>query len=257
MERRTRNVKPFTRLALCVCLSIPAVGCVYGRLNRFRNQLSAFPDHFRVETGERPTVRALSPVLRFDDWGWLTGLPASETVKDGENSSEIYRFGKQAGKDPDERPGEFDLILILQFNARGRLELFQAPARFATILTEENFDKVFRPMKDGSVDSARRATGWTWEDHQVNIPSRADILHFFGKPSETENGSDGTVYRYAYRLEGGERQWNPTGWDAYAAFTFDPETDQVINVKAYKGRMRISVDMRGNENVAEIERLGK
>ncbi len=232
-------------------------GCVYWRLNQFRNHLSAFPDHFRVEESDLPRIVALRPVLKPDDLGWLSGLAASETIESNGDKVERYHYRKQYMDAADDEAGAYDMLLSLYFNERGRAEVFEAPAQFASILTEENFDHVFGPMKDGMIERDRHATGWWWEQQRLNIPNREDIRFFFGVPSYTEPGETLSSYHYAYVLDGNEQRWNPTEWDAYTRFIFDPETEQVLFSETFKGRLHIVVDLRGERNLVQIERLSR
>ena len=241
--------------ALLGCLMLSTAGCVYWRLNQFRNQMSAFPDYYRIEQRDLPTVLALQPVLQPDDLGWLSGLPASSTESHEGRVVEIYHYVKQYRDPAMDENGAFDMIIPAHFNERGRLEAFQFPLRFASILTEENFDEVFRPMRDGHVGRGEHSTGWVWEEHRVNIPVRVDIEFFFGEPYAMVESDEGLVYVYAYRLKGNDTEWNPTGWDAYARFIFEPEEERVIYAKSYMGRLSVTVDLRAPQNVVEIRRL--
>lgn len=232
-------------------------GCVYWRLNQFRNQLSAFPDYFRIEEGERPRIVALRPTLKPDDLGWLSGLAASEFAQGEGRDTEIYRYVKQYRDPADDEAGAYDMVLFLHFNRNGRVEAFEAPSQFASILTEKNFDEVFGPMKNGAIERDRHATGWWWEGHRVNIPLREEIVYFFGVPSFTEDSPYGLSYHYAYLLEGNELRWNPSGWDSYTRFIFCPEEDQVIFSETFKGRLHVVVDLRAERNSVLIERLSR
>ncbi len=244
-------------LQVCVLAGMVLLssGCVYWRLNQFRNQLSAFPDYYRIEERELPTIVAMKPVLQPDDLGWLSGLPASETVQRDGNTLERYHFVKQyAGPDEDEE-GAYDIVLLAHFNEDGRLHEYQAPARFAPLLTEENFEEVFRPMKDGHVERLQQATGWVWEEHKVNIPVREAVRDFLGAPYEVEERGEGLTYTYVYQLQGNDERWNPTGWDMYARFVFEPEEERVVHTESYMGRLQVIVDLRARENLVEIKRL--
>lgn len=236
---------------------VSSSGCVYWRLNQFRNQLSAFPEYFEIQEGNAPQIIARRPVLRPDDLGWLSGLAASETIEVDDQVVEKYRYRKQYQDPADDESAEYDLLLTLRFNQQGRVEAFEAPPQFASILTEENFDEVFRPMKDGTIKRDRHATGWWWEEHRVNIPLREDIVYFFGVPSYTEPTESGESYHYAYFLDGNDERWNPSGWDAYTRFLFDPESDQVVFSETFKGRLHIIVDLREKQNLVQIERLSR
>ena len=240
--------------ALCAAALLLNTGCVYWRLNQFRHQLSSFPENFQIEEGELPAIVAVKPILRPDDFGWLSGLAASDTVVRDEQTTELYLYRKQYRDPADDEDGAYDKRVAFLYNEDQRMHTIEAPARFAPLLTEENFDVVFRPMKEGRVDRGRHATGWFWEEHRVNIPVREDILHFFGVPYAVEERAEGLTYTYAYRVEGNEEEWNPTGWDVYVRFVFEPEEEQVIYTEAYKGRLHIQVDLRAKENLVEIRR---
>lgn len=232
-------------------------GCVYWRLNQFRKQLSDFPSHFRIEERERPTIVALQPVLRPDDLGWLSGLAASDTVEQDGRVTEIYAYVKQYDDSAHDEKGAYDLEVRLLYNDEERLEAVQVPNQFASIVNEKNFDEVFRPMADGYIERMRHATGWLWEEHRVNIPVRDDIEYFFGVPTTVAEADEGLTYTYAYRLQGSttETEWNPTGWDAYVSFVFEPEAERVIYTESYNGRMQIIVDLHAEKNAVEIKRL--
>lgn len=242
---------------LCVCAGLLSMntGCVYWRLHQFRNQLSAFPDYFRIEERELPTIVALEPVLRPDDLGWLSGLPASETTSSGGRTTERYHFVKNHAHPDDDEEGNYDVVLLAHFNEDGRLHEYQTPARFGVFLTEENFDEVFRPMKDGTIERLRHATGWAWKEHKVNIPVRQEIIEFLGIPYSRDVEEEGLVYTYVYQLKGNDVRWNPTGWDMYARFVFEPEEERVVHTESYMGRLRVTVDLRAEENLVEISRL--
>ena len=261
MNSHTKSIRRWIRTSIRGCLLLAVLllgnGCVYWRLNQFRHQLSAFPDHFQIEEGELPRIVALRPILRPDDLGWLSGLEASEFIQEAGREIEIYRYVKQYMDGAEDEQGAYDMVLSLHFNDRGRVEAFEAPAQFASILTEENFDEVFRPMKDGTIERDRHATGWWWEEHRVNIPLREDIVYFFGQPSYVKDSPYGVTYHYAYFLEGNERRWNPSGWDAYTRFIFDPEDEQVVFSETFKGRLHIIVDLRAERNLVQIERLSR
>ncbi len=252
MNRLFRTILLFGCLSAIVLLN---TGCVFWRLNQFRAQLSSFSENFRIEDRDVPTIVALNPMLKPDDLGWLSGLAASETVQRDGLTTEYYRYIKQMHPDDTAEPGDYDLIIPLHFNADDRLIEIQAQERFGAILTEQNFDEVFGPMMDGTVERARQATGWSWEQHRVNIPTRTDIEYFFGHPTETEAVDGGPKYIYGYLLEGNDERWNPTGFDVYAEFLFDPEDDQVVYSESYKGRLHIIVDLREETKQVQIRRL--
>ncbi len=230
-------------------------GCVYWRLNQFRNQLSSFPEYFRIEDRDLPTIVALKPVLQTDDLGWLSGLPATETVSTGRAATETYHFVKYYSDPADDEAGTYDIILLAHFNKDGRLHEYQAPARFGVMLTEENFDEVFRPMKDGTIERLQHATGWAWEEHKVNIPVREAIIDFLGVPYAVEEDEDGLAYTYTYQLRGNDVRWNPKEWDMYVRFVFEPEEERVVHTESYMGRLRVIVDLRAEKNAVEIKRL--
>ena len=252
-------MKRFLRTAI-LCTSLSAVvllntGCVFWRLNQFRSQLSTFSENFRIEDRDVPTIVALNPMLKPDDLGWLSGLAASETKKQEGRTTEYYRYIKTLHPEDVAEPGEYDLLIPLHFNADDRLIEIQAPARFGIILTEQNFNEVFGPMMDGTVERARQSTGWFWEQHRVNIPTRTDIEYFFGHPTRIEESEAGPKYVYGYLLEGNDERWNPTGFDVYAEFLFEPEEERVIYSESYKGRLNITVDLREETKRVEIRRL--
>jgi len=256
MPRRMKNVA-YRLLLVTACAGVLLVnsGCVYWRLNQFRNQMSAFPDYYRIDERDLPTIVALEPVLKPDDLGWLTGLPASETVVTGRLATETYHFVKYYTDPADDEQGAYDIILLAHFNKDGRLHEFQAPARFAVMLTEENFDEVFRPMKDGTIERLQHATGWAWEEHKVNIPVREEIIDFLGVPYDVEEAEEGMAYTYAYQLKGNEVRWNPKEWDMYVRLLFEPEEERVVHSESYMGRLRVTVDLRSTTNVVKIKRL--
>lgn len=230
-------------------------GCVYWRLHQFRNQMSAFPDYYRIEERDLPTIVALKPILQPDDLGWLTGMPASETINAKGKTTEIYHGVKQYADPAMDEGGAYDLVVPVHFNKDGRLYEFQAPARFAPFLTEENFDEVFRPMKDGTIERLQHATGWLWEEHRVNIPVKYEIIDLFGVPYAEEEGEDGLTFIYAYQVKGNDVRWNDTGWDIYFRFLFEPDEQRVVYSESYMGRLRVLVDLRAEKNFVEIKRL--
>ncbi len=241
---------------LILLLTMPLFsGCVYWRLNQFRNQLSAFPDFFRIEERDYPTLVAVRPILRPDDLGWLSGLAASSTETRDGRVVETYHFVKQYGQTGDDEQGRFDLIVPLFFNEQDRLAEIQSPARFAPILTEENFAEVFGPMGGGIIERSRHATGWTWEEHRVNIPVRAEIEEFFGIPFAARAHEEGTAYTYVFQLRGNHAVWNPSGWDLHLYFIFEPEEERVIYTHTYLGRLAIEVNLRETQNLVDISRL--
>ncbi len=243
---------------LAVMLFLPLTGCVYWRLNQFRRQLSAFPDFFHIKEGTQPTVVARQPVLRPDDLGWLSGLAASEFQEANGRAREIYQYIKQP-PDPG-TPGEpapFDIVIDLVFNAQQRLEEVELPLRFAPVITSENFEEVFRPMKDGRLAHADHATDWFWEEHRVQIPVRGDIEHFLGPPRTSEQVDGAWVYHYGYLLAGNTQRWNPTEWDLAIQFQFGPEEEEekVVYAEVFMGRIQVQVDLRGKQNRVQIKRL--
>ncbi len=250
-----RLARTITLMLLGAGILLSNTGCVYWRLNQFRNQMSAFPDYYRIEDRDLPTIVALEPVLKPDDLGWLSGLPATETLSSGRSTTETYHFVKHYADPADDEGGEYDIILLAHFNEDDRLHEYQAPARFAIVLTEENFEEVFRPMKDGSIERLQHATGWSWEEHKVNIPVREEIIDFFGVPYAREEVEEGVAYTYVFQLKGNDVRWNPVEWDMYARFVFEPEEERVVQSESYMGRLRVTVDLRSEKNLVEIKRL--
>jgi hypothetical protein len=213
--------------------------------------MSSFPDYYRIETNALPTIVALKPVLQPDDLGWLTGVEASErtTAKDGATLLR-YRFVTQspAGGNPD-----YDIELLIHYRDN-RLVWFQFPERFAPVLTEKNFDEVFREMDRGRLERAQHATDWNWEVNTIKIPKRADMIHFLGEPHSELRTEDSLVLTYAYRLQGSTSPQNPTGWELYMHYEFDLETGLVNFSDVYLGRLRISVSLAPGDNSVKIKR---
>ncbi len=83
-------------------------------------------------------------------------------------------------------------------------------------------------MKEGSLERMQHATGWLWEEHRVNIPVKEEIMEWFGVPYAVETVEEGQAFIYVYQLKGNEARWNPTDWDLYARFVFEPEEERVI-----------------------------
>lgn len=239
----------------CFAVLIANSGCVYWRLHQFRNQLSAFPGYFEIQEGDVPVIVSLRPVLQPDDLGWLSGLAASETVREDKRVIELYRYRKQYADAAHDEEGAYDLLIQVDFNAQDRMHALHAPARFAPILTEDNFNEVFAPMKDGTIERAKHATGWVWEEHRVNIPTREEIRDFFGTPYTVAEPEEGLTYTFAYLLEGNETRWNPSDWDIWIRFVFEPDEERVVYSETYVGRLHLMVDLRAEKNVVEIQRL--
>jgi hypothetical protein len=252
---KSRIIKNWSLRAALLLLMLTCNGCVYWRLNQFRMQLSDFGEHFRIVEDAVPVIISLNPVLKPDDLGWLSGLPASETrVEDG-RTTEIYHYIKQYENPADDEEGTYDLVFPIRFSSADRLAEVQVPARFSSVLSEKNFDAVFGPMKDGTIEHAEQRTGWWWDQHKVNIPNRTDILFFFGRPTATISAPAGAAYVYRYQLRGHDQQWNPTGAHVFLRFVFEPEEERVIQFEAYKGKLHVTVDLRAERNLAEIKRL--
>jgi len=228
---------------------LPLTGCVYWRLNQFRNQLSNFPTHYKVETRELPTIIALNPVLMQDDPGWLTGLNPSRASA----TNAVYLFRKEAPEG--EEQGLYDLSLQAIYED-GRMSAFQFPKRFEKVMTAEVFDEAFRGMSDGALERMQQATGWMWEENVIHIPRYSNVVYYLGRPSsvvEQDNVIQSATYQY--RLEGTNSLWNPTGWDLSMHFLFEPEALQVIRTETYMGRLRIRVVLEPKRNHVEIKRL--
>ena len=250
-------MRRYLLLLLGALLISTQTGCVYWRLHQFRNQLSSFPDNFRIEERIQPTLVALNPILIQDDLGWLTGLPACEIVTEDGNAVEWYRGIKQYDTASDEESGAFDMVVPFRFNAAGRLFEIVAPKRFDVILTEENFDIVFATMKDGSIERISHSTDWVWPADLINVPTRTDMEVFFGVPTRQEHDEAGrVVYHYGFLLEGySGKRWNPTEWDIALRIAFDPETDQIQESLSYIGRLSIEVRLQADRNTVRIKRL--
>lgn len=231
-------------------------GCVFWRLNQFRQQLGQFPEYFLVEEGEAATlITAQQPVLRPDDLGWLTGLAADPRVGPVGETIEAYHYIKQYLDADQNEAGAYDLLFELRYNADDRLEGIGVEAPFASLLTMDNFNEVFQPMKHSTDERRQQTTGWSWDDHRVTIPDRTDIKHFFGIPYTVENESDTVAYTYVYLLDEAAPQWNPTPGDVHLRFVFSPEDERVIFTEAYKGRIFLRVDLRPERNQVAIKRL--
>lgn len=240
-------------IMLFILTGFSASGCVYWRLHQFREQLSAFPHNFRIEEGDAPVIIALNPILKPDDIGWLTGLPASRTDVIDEAVKEIYHYVKQYGNSGDPT-GDFDILIRARFNPDQRLNEIEAPARFAPILTDSNFEEVFGPMRHGRIERRQHATGWSWEEHRVNIPTREEIRTFFGPPTLVEDLGAGEEWIFGYLLNGNEERRNPTPWDLFMRFRFEPEEERVIHAETFIGRIHLIVDLSGKQNHVTLRR---
>ncbi len=243
-------------LLLSVGILFTTPGCVFWRLNQFRNQLTDFPAHFEVDEGQDTAViTAYKPLLRPDDMGWLTGLAATQTAGPTGGMIETYHYIKQYPEGHDDEASAYDWLFRLYYNDDDRLETIRIDALFAALLTTDNFTEVLQPMKTGTDAHRQQTTGWWWDDHRVNIPNRTDIQHFFGTPYSVDTSSGQLAYVYIYHLENHDRQWNPTPGDVYLRFEFSPEDEEVVFTEAYKGRIFLKVDLRAERNQVELKRL--
>jgi hypothetical protein len=227
-------------------------GCVYWRLNVFRNQLSDFTSHYKVESRERPTIVSLEPVLKPDDLGWLMGLTPTRTSP----TNAVYHFQKMASETAaPESEGAYDLVFRAEFK-EDLMVAFQFPTRFSKVMTQEIFSEAFKGMSDGSLERVQHATGWVWEDNVIKIPRYTNIVYYLGQPSEAiEQKGIMREARYHYRLQGTNKVWNPTGWDLYFHFIFEPEDVRLTASETYLGRLRINIMLQPQNNQIEIKRL--
>lgn len=242
---------------LCLGVLLTSPGCVYWRLNQFRHQMVDFPSHFTIEEGAEAVITARKPVLQPDDLGWLTGLSAGQRTDEDQRVEEVYHYIKQYADPDQDEGGAYDLLFRLSYNDDGRLETIRVAAPFATLLTEDNFTEVFRSMKEGTDERWRQSTGWSWDEHRVTIPVRADIVDLFGTPYAVESSTDTLAYEYNYLLADNERRWNPTAGDVHIRFVFEPEEERVVFAESYKGRIFMQVDLRAERNQVELKRLGR
>ncbi len=229
-------------------------GCVYWRLYQFRNQLSSFPEHFRIEDRDQPALIALNPILMPDDPGWLMGLEPSRIDEHDAERLHVYHFIKMHAENFDEE-SDYDIVLATRF-IDDRLTVVEIPRRFEEVLTEEIFVEVFGPMRDGTIERRQHGTGWTWEEHKVLIPDKNDMQRYLGQPFHVERGFDNVVMTYLYRLKHSEQEaGNPKKSDLWMRITFGGEEQRVVQFQSYLGRLSVFVDLSGDVNEVKIRRL--
>lgn len=238
-------------IPLCLTLLLLTPGCVYWRLYQFRSQMSSFPDYYRIETNGPPTIVASKPVLQPDDLGWLTGLEPTEKTQHDDGSTLLhYRFVTQSPTG-----GSPDYDVELQVLARdNRLIWFQFPERFAPVLTEKNFESVFREMERGRLERAQNATDWSWAENEFKVPRREDVLLFWGEPYSEVHAEETFALTYAYRLKGSTNPQNTTGWEMFMRYEFNKESGFVQASDIYLGRLRVRVVLMPGNNSVNIKR---
>lgn len=248
------NNRRFIPMLVLAALLLTSTGCVYWRLHQFRNQLSSFPDNFRIEHGDPSALIALNPILMPDDPGWLMGLDPSHVEEHEDERLQVYHFEKVRTETMDEE-GDFDIVMATRFK-ESRLTVFEVPHRFEDMLTEEIFTEVFGSMRDGSIERRQQGTGWTWEEHKVLIPSKNDIFRYLGQPQAVDHGIDNTVMTYIYRLKNSEtKAGNPLNIDLWMRITTGGDEHRVVRFESYVGRLSILVDFTGPKNEVKIRRL--
>lgn len=226
---------------LAVLLVLSTTGCVYWRLHQFRNQLTAFTDHFRVQEGDSPALIAFKPILYPEDVEWLIGLKPTRVVAEGpDRVRHIYHMDKRlARKHRDDPIREIVFSIVYEDN---RLKEYHFPKSFETFLTEANFIDIFKPMDKAAIKKGENATQWSWEETDLVIPGREDIKHHLGEPFVTEDLDGGVVMRYAYTLRGSDHP-RAGAEHFWLEFTTDSDEGQVIKAESMMGTLHTVIDL--------------
>ena len=226
MPRSQSKPKAHVRVlqaALLLMLLSTLSGCVYLRLLKFKQQLKDFDEYVAVERGDGLAFKMLDPVLRDDDFVFITesqpsrirSLSLQPLVEDWE-----WTFEKKLEAEDD---APFEITFRTRFE-EGMLTRIDFDPQLLEAIPEDFIVQLFKSLGEARINKLRRsATATMTRDSltEVPLPSLAEISTLMGQPTDKKRAENRRHWRYVFNF------YNPKNKDLSGQFNivFKAESD--------------------------------
>ena len=229
---------------------VATTGCLYLRLQEFKNQLRDFDRFFEVNEQQGLCLVFQKPVLLAGDIQQLmeAGPASREQTDDGELWTYIYEK-QYANGGQEEQQFDIHATLVMQ---KDKLREVRFPERFLSLLPKEYLLTFLRTIGQAKVDRKQRRVTSSWEEKRTSSQAasgatitRQDVVKRLGIPYRVFVGDQTEVLTYEYHLKDcvidpDEKQ---TKFKSWIRFTFRTPDQRLLKVDIKFGGIKISMDM--------------